>query len=146
MTTLSLWNDRPFLRHFFNNVWEQEITETAFLPPCDIEERENFYLLTLDLPGVKKEEIDIQVNEDTLTISGDRKAESDKKEKGWARTERFVGKFQRVFTLGESVNSKQIEASYEDGVLRLRIPKEEKVKPEVVKIKVGGKLECCDTH
>ena len=122
------------------------MTETAFIPPCDIEEREGFYLLTLDLPGLKKEEIDVQVHENNLTISGERKAEIQEKENNWNRVERFSGKFQRVFSLGERVNRNLIEASYENGVLKLRIPKEKEVKPEALKIKVGEKLHLSDTH
>lgn len=146
MTTLSLWNDKPFLRHFFGQDWEPALTEATFVPPCDIEEKEGFYLLTLDLPGIKKEDIDIQVHEDTLTISGERKSDSQKKESNWTRSERFTGKFQRAFTLGNAVNSKLIEACYEDGVLKVRIPKEKEEKPEVVKIKVGERLGLSDTH
>jgi len=70
MTNLSFWNDKLLFRHFFGQNWEPLLTETSFVPRCDIEEHDGFYLLTLDLPGVKREAIDIQVHEDTLTISG----------------------------------------------------------------------------
>ena len=93
---------------------------------------------------MKKEELHIEVDNDILTISGERKQETATKQDGFRRTERFVGKFQRAFSLGETIDSKRIEASYEDGVLKLKLPREKVVKPEIIKIKVGEKIS--DTH
>ncbi|NBT58912.1 Hsp20/alpha crystallin family protein [bacterium] len=144
MTTLSLWNDKPFLKSFFGSDLDTWDREAAFLPPCDIEEKDNFFLVSMDIPGMKKEELHIEVDNDILTISGERKQETATKQDGFRRTERFVGKFQRAFSLGETIDSKRIEASYEDGVLKLKLPREKVVKPEIIKIKVGEKIS--DTH
>jgi len=146
MTMLSLWNDRPFFKHVLNQEVESVFSQNLFLPPCDIEEKKDCFLITLDLPGVKTEEIEIEAQEDTLTISGERKTEQLKSNQERIRSERFSGKFQRVFALGEPINPKLIEASYEAGVLRVRIPREKEVKPESVKIKVGEKLNFSDAH
>ena len=79
-----------------------------------------------------------------MIVSGERKQEKKNNETGFSRTERFSGKFYRAFSLGENVNASGIEAFYEEGVLRLRLPREKEVKPEVIKIKVGEKLK--ETH
>lgn len=144
MTTLSLWNEKPFFRKFFGPELDSWTTEYSFVPPCDIEEREDCFLLSMDIPGLRKEDIQIETDQDTLTISGERKQEKNKTENGVLRMERFSGKFHRAFSLGETIDARSIEASYENGVLKLRLPREKEVKPEVIKIKVGEKLT--ETH
>lgn len=146
MTTLSLWNESPLFKNFFSRESEPWLGEVAYVPPCDIEEKENCFLISMDIPGMKKEDFDIQVNDEVLTISGTRKQERKAEEKGFSRSERFTGKFERAFSLGEKVYVKKIEASYEEGVLKVLIPREKEVKPEVIKIKVGEKLQRTDTH
>lgn len=92
-----------------------------FKPVCDIDETEDHYLVSFDLPGVKKEDLSIEVKDNHLFVTGERRKEyKDTKAKHYERT---YGKFQRAFALPEKVDSSQVEASYEDGVLHLLIPK-----------------------
>jgi len=140
MNTLSLWNSDPLLKTFFGSAGEAWLDQPSYVPPCDIEEHEDFFLLSLDLPGLKKEDIDVSVHEDLLTISGERKQLEVKNEAGFKKLERSQGKFKRVFSLAEKIEVNKIEASYSDGVLQLKIPREKAVKPEKVKIKVGDKI------
>lgn len=144
MTTVSLLNETPFLKCFFSSGLDAWNDESPFVPPCDIEEKENFFLVSMDIPGLNKEDIEIEVDNDVLTISGERKKEMSEPVKGLWRTERFSGKFQRSFSLGETIDTKSIEASYETGVLKVKLPREKVVKPEVIKIKVAEKLN--DSH
>lgn len=144
MTLLSLWNQRPFGSNFFEPEVNHLLTQKTFTPACDIEANENNFLISVDLPGLKREDIEVEVNEDTLTVSGYRKEEKRSEESGWIKSERFTGKFLRAFSLGEAVDAKGIQASYEEGVLKLQIPRVKEPKAEVIKIKVGEKLK--ETH
>lgn len=144
MTLLSLWNQRPFGSSAFESDLNKFVTQRTFTPACDIEENENHFLIAVDIPGLKKEDIEVEVNDDTLTVSGTRKEEKRSEESGWIKSERFTGKFLRAFSLGEAVDAKGIQASYEDGVLKLQIPRVKEPKAEVIKIKVGEKLK--ETH
>ena len=144
MTMLSLWNYKPLTKGFFDLGLDDWALEKSFVPPCDIEEKENHFLISMDVPGLKKEDIQVEVDKDTLRVWGERKEDKKTEKNGFLKTERFFGKFYRAFSLGEAVDAGRIEASYEDGVLRLLIPREKEVKPEVIKIKVGEKLP--DTH
>jgi len=109
-----------------------------FTPTCDIEESDQEYLMNFDLPGVKKEDIKVNLHDNVLTVSGERNESHDeKKKKGAYRSERFFGSFQRSFTLPTSIKADQIEANYADGVLSLRIPKPEESKAQ--EIRVGNK-------
>lgn len=96
----------------------------SFLPACEISESESQYLMSVDLPGVKKDEIKIEVADNTLTISGERKAEKKEGDERNAQyIEKIYGKFTRTFTLPNTADADKIEATYEDGVLNLAIPK-----------------------
>jgi len=101
----------------------------ASFPRYDIEEAEKHFLLSFDIPGVKKENLNIEVKDGVLTLSGERKSST--KKEGFS--ERFQGNFQRSFTLPENVDADKIEAHYEDGVLQVALPKAE--------AKVGKKIE-----
>ncbi|MGZ3654356.1 MAG: Hsp20/alpha crystallin family protein [Bdellovibrionota bacterium] len=102
----------------------------AWAPPADIEEEEGHYLLKLDVPGVNKEDVSIEVEHDQVLVSGTRKAA----EKPGLYSERRAGKFQRSFTLPTHVDTSKIEAKYEDGVLSIHVPKAESAKPRQIKI------------
>jgi HSP20 family protein len=102
----------------------------------DIVEANGGYELHADLPGMKKEDIKIEIQDNMLTLRGERKLEDEKKNKNFRLTERFYGQFIRTFTLPENVNRDQIEAEFKDGVLKLAIPKVEKAKPKEIEVKV----------
>jgi HSP20 family protein len=101
-------------------------------PALDLEENENDFKVDIELPGVKKEDIKVSVENDVLTISGERKQGVDVKEAG--RSERYFGKFSRTVTLPSHVDSAGAKAAYKDGVLTVTVPKAESAKPKTVNI------------
>ena len=113
-------------------------TNVNFLPSCDIDESKDHYLVSFDMPGVKKDDIQIEVKDNTLMIAGERNKEVKNAEhEGYMRHERSYGKFQRAFTLPGSVDASKIEAHYEDGVLNVAIPKTEASKGRTIEIQSG---------
>ena len=105
-------------------------------PAIDVAENENEFLIKAEVPGCKADDIDISVHGNTLTISGEKKEEQEKKEKGYYHVERSYGSFRRDISLAGDINPDEIEASCKDGVLTVKLPKSEKAKP--VKVKVKG--------
>lgn len=108
----------------------------GFRPPVDIVEQDNAFLATLDLPGLKKEDIEISLDEGVLSVSGERKMEHPIGEEGTAyrRIERSYGTFSRSFTLPQGVDIGKVEANFADGVLKLTLPKSEAAKPRKISI------------
>ena len=107
----------------------------AWAPDIDIKETDQNIQIKADLPGMKKEDINISVDEDQLIIRGERKIEKEEKDKDYVRVERSYGSFYRSFNIGVPVKSDQIEASYKDGVLEVVLPKAEAKKPKKIEIK-----------
>lgn len=107
-------------------------------PSVDIDEEADKYMITADLPGVDKENIEVKMENGMLTIRGEKKTVSESGEGTKRhRTERFHGTFARSFRLPEAVKADQVDASYKDGVLKLVIPKAEEAKPRAIDIKIG---------
>ena len=104
-------------------------------PAVDIKEEEGAYRVQVDLPGLKKEDINIEVNENRLAISGERQFEQEEKRDDYHFVERSYGRFHRAFNLPSSVDANKIDATYKDGVLEVTLPKKEEVKPKKVTIK-----------
>jgi HSP20 family protein len=115
----------------------QESNLTSWAPAVDIFENEHELIVKADLPDVKPEELDIRVENNILTIRGERKFEKKVDEKNYLRVERSYGSFARSFSLSNTVNSEAIKADYKDGVLTLTIPKREEAKPKQIKVNVG---------
>ena len=116
---------------------EADVTNvTGFTPSVNTREGEYAYHVEVDLPGVKKEDINVDLKEDVLTISGERKSKSEINEKDYYKQECSYGKFQRSFTLPDDTDLENIEANSEDGVLEVVIPKLKKVEKETKKIEV----------
>lgn len=109
----------------------------TFAPQVDIEETEKHYLLSFDLPGLSEKDLTLTVTDRQLAVSGERKRETEIKDRKSHRVERSFGRFERIFTLPETVNCEQIEAKFKDGVLEVQIPKVEKAVPKTVNIKVN---------
>lgn len=107
-------------------------------PAVDILETENELILKADLPEVKQEQIDIRVEDGTLTLRGERKFEAAQNEKGYHRIERSYGAFSRSFTLPDTVNPEGVRASFKDGVLTVNLPKKEASKPRQIKVEVSN--------
>ena len=106
----------------------------AFVPPVDIYETDNEIVLKAEIPGVKKEDIKIEVSDGVLTLKGEKKEEREIKEENYHRIERTYGSFQRSFTLPTNVDRDKIKATYKDGVLEVVLPKKEEAKPREVRI------------
>lgn len=109
----------------------------GWMPPVDITESENEYQIKADIPGMKKEDIKISLEDNTLTISGERKEEKEEKGKNFVKKEKTFGSFMRSFSLPHSVDSKGIKAAYKEGVLNITVPKSEESKPKEIKIEVN---------
>ncbi len=110
--------------------------ESVWAPAVNEKEDEKAYYVEVDLPGVKKEDINVEVKDNILVISGERKFKKEEKDKGYVRTESFFGRFERRFTLPADADAEKIEAKVEDGVLHLMIPKvEEKENTKKIEIK-----------
>jgi HSP20 family protein len=109
---------------------------TAWAPAVDIFESEQNLVVKADLPDIKPEELDIRVENNILTIRGERKFEKKVNESDCLRVERSYGAFRRSFSLASTVNTEAIQAEYENGVLTLSIPKREEAKPKQIKVRV----------
>lgn len=113
--------------------------ERGFVPAIDLSETEGAFLVEAAVPGLKAEDLNITVENNVLTISGEVRREEKTKERNYHRVERSYGKFQRSLTLPNTVKFDEISASMKDGVLRVEIPKAEEVKPRRVNVSVEGK-------
>lgn len=109
---------------------------STWLPAVDISENQNDYTVKAELPGVDKSDVKITVQNDVLTIRGEKKQEKETNDRNRNRVERTYGTFQRSFTLPLSVRSEKIEASYDNGVLTVVLPKMEEAKPKEIEVKV----------
>jgi HSP20 family protein len=127
--------NRLFSDFFARGMQEQNLTTWA--PAVDIYEGENELVVKADLPDVKPEDLDIRVENNILTIRGERKFEKKTDEKNYLRVERAYGSFARSFSLANTVNTEAIKADYKDGVLTLNIPKREEAKPKQIKVNVA---------
>jgi HSP20 family protein len=106
-----------------------------FMPSLNVAENEEGYEVTMDLPGVKPDEVSVELHDNQLTISGKREAESEETGKTYHRVERRYGEFRRVVTMPAAVDEGKITADYQQGVLRISLPKSEEVKPTKIPIK-----------
>ena len=106
-------------------------------PALDAQEDKDKYLVTVEIPGLKKEDISVSVHDGVLTVSGERKSEKELKEGTVHRTERYFGKFSRSVSLPSEVRADKVSAAYKDGVLTIEIPKAEEAKPKTVEVKVA---------
>ncbi len=111
-------------------------TGRPWSPAVDILETEDALVLKADLPDVKVEDIDIRVENNTLSLRGHRKFEKDETAKGWHRIERSYGEFTRSFTVPSSVDTEKVGADYQNGVLTISLPKKEAAKPRQVKVAI----------
>jgi HSP20 family protein len=126
--------DRMFDR--FRGGTLDEGNSAGIAPAVDIIERENDFLVRIELPGVAKDDVKITVLSDVLTVKGEKKLEKEKKGETFHRMERSYGIFQRSFTLPSSVKAERIEATHENGVLHIVLPKLEEAKPKEIEVRV----------
>lgn len=107
-------------------------------PAMDLVETEDHFILRADLPGLTEGDVSIELEDNVLTLSGERSSEDEERREGYYRVERATGTFSRSLTLPEGVEPDGVEASFEHGVLEIRVPKPEERKPRKVSISVGG--------
>jgi len=116
--------------------WRVPTEEMAWTPAVEMYDKEDKVIVRAELPGMKKEELDISVLGDTLTIKGERKAKSEVKGEDYYRCELCYGKFSRSVALPAAVDAGKVEANYENGILEITLPKAEEAKPKKVEVKV----------
>jgi HSP20 family protein len=116
---------------------KEAMTVAEWSPLVDITEDDKEYLIKADLPEVKKEDVKLTVQDDVMSISGERKYEKEEKGKKYHRVERAYGSFMRSFTLPEDADGSKVSAEYKDGVLKVHLPKSEKAKPKSIEVKVS---------
>ena len=117
---------------------DQAATTRPWAPSVDIFETENDLILKADVPGVDLKDIDIQIENGTLTLKGERKFEKDEQSKGYHRLERSYGSFVRYFTLADTVDADKVRAEFNNGVLTVTLPKKEIAKPRSIKVQVSN--------
>lgn len=133
------------IRNQINRIFEDPFSfvtaPTSFFegwsPSLDIYEDNDQITVRTELPGLRKEDISITLQDDTLTISGERKQEQERKEGETYRSERYFGRFQRSVTLPHAVDPQKIQATYKDGVLTVTLPKSEEAKPKQIQVKTS---------
>ncbi len=109
-----------------------------WVPVADIEQTKDALVLKFDLPGMKREDVSIEIDGRTLTISGERKEEKEDKHEGYYSRERLIGRFSRSFMLPENVDQSKVEATFRDGVLKITLPRPQEAKPKKIAIKASA--------
>lgn len=129
--------EEEFSRFFEDFGNGQGFIEEGFTPAIDIRETDDAYIVEADVPGMKKEDVHIEVNDDVLTIKGERKSEHEEKRKDYHRIERQSGSFRRTITIPGGFKYDAVDAKFEDGVLRVTLPKHEDAKPRRIEVKAS---------
>ena len=150
MTMLTRWDpfrefvtlqdrmNRLFRDSFGPEGKDESLTTTAFAPPVDVYEDEHNVTLKIEVPGIDEKDIDVRIENNTLTVHGERKFEKEEKEENYRRVERQYGSFTRTFTLPSTVNHDNVQADYDKGVLKIKLEKKAEAKPKQIKVNVGG--------
>ena len=140
----------PFreLASFFENFSEvgavnakDQLAAGTFIPPVDVYEDEHNLVLKLEIPGINEEDLKVSLENNTLTVTGERKFEKEEKEENFHRIERRFGSFTRTFRLPSTVDPEKVEAGYDKGILKLTLAKRAEAKPKQIKIGTGKALE-----
>jgi HSP20 family protein len=128
------------MNHLFRDMSEGEspLTTASFVPAVDIYEDSKKVVLKLEVPGIEEKDLDVRVENNTLTVKGERKFEKEEKEENFHRIERRYGTFFRSFTLPSTVDTEHINASYTNGVLNLELSKKPEAQPKQIKVNAGG--------
>ena len=135
-----LMKPEPFTTEFdrlFNQLFDRNEAARRWVPAMDLVEYDDHFVLRADLPGMTEADVNIEVRDNTLTLSGERRAEHEDRQGGFYLLERQFGKFSRALSLPDGINADAIEAKFADGVLEVWIPKPEERKPRKIEIKAG---------
>jgi HSP20 family protein len=145
LTRFEPFREFASLQNQLNRILQQEplgrdesLLQTSFAPPVDIYEDEHSYTLKLEVPGIEEKDIDVKLENSTLTVSGERRFEKEEKEENYRRVERRYGSFVRSFTLPQTIDSESVAAEYDKGLLKIRLAKKAEAKPKQIKISVGS--------
>jgi HSP20 family protein len=117
--------------------WQPSTRRQGCVPAIDVAEDEKHYAITVEIPGVKKEDVQVEIHEGMLTIRGEKKSEREEKDERRRYVERSYGSFSRSFSLPTDADGDRVEASFKDGILTITIPKTAESKPQTVAIKGG---------
>jgi HSP20 family protein len=149
MTVLTRWDPfREFstlqdrmnrlFRDSFGEGREDALATSSFAPAVDVYEDEHNVTLKIEVPGIDEKDIDVRIENNTLTVHGERKFEKEEKEENFRRVERQYGSFTRSFTLPSAVDPEQVTANYDKGVLKIKLAKRAEAKPKQIKVSVGS--------
>ena len=133
--------NRIFRESFGPEGSDEALTTSNFAPPVDVYEDEHNITLKIEVPGIDEKDINVSIENNTLTVRGERRFEKDEKEENFQRVERRYGSFTRSFTLPNTVDPEQVSAHYERGVLKIRLAKKAEAKPKQIKVNVEKTLE-----
>jgi HSP20 family protein len=117
---------------------DEALATSTFAPAVDVYEDEHNITLNIEVPGIEEKDIDVRVENNTLTVHGERKFEKEQKEENFRRVERQYGSFTRSFTLPNTVDTESIQANYDKGVLKIQLAKKAEAKPKQIKVSVGS--------
>ena len=117
---------------------EETLNTTSFAPPVDVYEDEHSVNVKIEVPGIDEKDIDVRIENNVLTVHGERKFEKEEKQENFRRVERQYGSFTRTFTLPTTVDAEKVAASYDKGILKIALPKKAEAKPKQIKVNVGG--------
>jgi HSP20 family protein len=120
------------------NEGDSPLTTASFVPAVDIYEDPKKVVLKLEVPGIEEEDLDVRVENNTLTVKGERKFEKEEKEENFHRIERRYGTFYRSFTLPSTIDSEHIHANYTNGILKLELNKKAEAQPKQIKVNVAA--------
>jgi HSP20 family protein len=120
---------------------DESLTTSSFAPAVDVYEDEHNFSLKIEVPGIDEKDIDVRLENNTLTVHGERKIEKDEKEENYRRVERHYGSFTRTFTLPTTVDGENVAATYDKGVLKIALPKKAEAKPKQIKVTIGAGVE-----
>ena len=120
------------------NEGDSPLTAASFVPAVDIYEDPKKVVLKLEVPGIEEKDLDVRVENNTLTVKGERKFEKEEKEENFHRIERRYGTFYRAFTLPSTVDTEHVQANYQNGILKLELSKKPEAQPKQIKVNVGA--------
>jgi HSP20 family protein len=136
-TTLQDRMNRLF-RDTYGDGRDEALTTSNFAPPVDVYEDEHNITLKIEVPGIEEKDIDVRIENNTLTVHGERRFEKEEKEENFRRVERQYGSFTRSFTLPNTIDAEKIQANYDKGILKVLLAKKAEAKPKQIKVNVGS--------
>jgi len=147
ITRIDPFRELSTLQDRFNSLFENfaeangkdQLAAGSFIPPVDVYEDEHSLVLKLEVPGMNEEDLNVSLENTTLTVSGERKFEKEEKEENFHRIERRYGSFARTFRLPNTVNAENVDAAYDKGILKITLGKRAEATPRQIKVGIGQK-------